>query len=247
MEVKNWIEFWYNGLISYLPNLALGLTVLMVGWILIGKLVILVNKGMTKRELDPTLTSFMRSLISVSLRILLLVSVADILGIETASLVTLIGAAGLAIGLSLQGALQNFAGGVLVLFFKPYRVGHKIEINGFKGVVTEIQILNTILETAEKNQVIIPNRSVSNSTLVNYSTSAQRVVAVVFDWVDDGDWETFKKKLVVAMEGITNRPSSIEVSLMEKLDEQKWKVECRYEIPSEAFLEMVYLISPRKV
>src|SRR5690606_22091418 len=122
----------------------------------------------------PTLNSFLRGLVSVVLKVLLLVSVASMVGIATTSFVAVIGAAGLAVGLALQGSLANFAGGVLILIFKPFKVGDAIEAQGFVGTVIEIQILHTILNTFDNRRVVIPNGSLSNSSLINMSINTTR-------------------------------------------------------------------------
>ena len=122
---------------------------------------------MEGRDLDVSLRTFLRSLISVGLKVILIVTVAGMIGIGTTSFVTILGAAGLAVGLALQGSLSNFAGGVLVLIFKPFRVGDFIEVLGQSGSVKEIQIFNTILLTGDLKTVILPNGAVSNGTIVN--------------------------------------------------------------------------------
>jgi small conductance mechanosensitive channel len=124
---------------------------------------------MMRRGLDVSLQSFLSSLISVSLKVLLLITVAGMLGIQTTSFVAVLGAAGLAVGLALQGSLANFAGGVLILVFKPFKVGDLIESAGQAGEVKEIQIFNTILLTPENKTAILPNGAVSNGTIVNLS------------------------------------------------------------------------------
>ena len=155
--------------LEYGPKIVIGLLVMVVGFWLINKLTKLSEKSMHRKNFDVSLSSFLRSLISVVLKVLLLVTVAEMIGIRTTSLVTVLGAAGLAIGLALQGSLSNFAGGVLILVFKPYKIGDIIEVLGQKGEVREIQIFNTHLVTTECKTVILPNGSVSNSLIVNQS------------------------------------------------------------------------------
>jgi small conductance mechanosensitive channel len=128
-----------------------------------------ISRAMSRRHFDVSLQSFLSSMIGVGLKILLLVTVAGMLGIQTTSFVAIIGAMGLAVGLALQGSLANFAGGVLILVFKPFKVGELIESQGQTGVVQEIQIFNTILLTADLKTIILANGAVSNSTIINYS------------------------------------------------------------------------------
>ena len=156
-------------LVEYTPKLIMAGLVLVLGFWLIKKLARISEKAMLRRDLDVSLRTFLRSLIGVGLKILLLITVAGMIGIQTTTLVTVLGAAGLAVGLALQGSLSNFAGGVLVLVFKPFKVGDTIEALGQKGLVQEIQIFNTILITVDNKTIILPNGSVSNNIIVNQS------------------------------------------------------------------------------
>jgi small conductance mechanosensitive channel len=159
----------YEFAVEYTPKIIIAGIVLIIGFWFIRQLCILSEKAMSRRQLDISLRTFLKSLISIGLKIILLITVAGMLGIQTTSLVTILGAAGLAVGLALQGSLSNFAGGVLILVFKPYKVGDTIEALGQKGEVREIQIFNTILVTGDNRTVILPNGSVSNSLIVNQS------------------------------------------------------------------------------
>lgn len=155
--------------IDYAPKIAGALIVFIIGLWITNLLAKMTAKAMERRKVDVSLQSFLSSLVNVGLKVLLLVTVAGMIGIQTTSFVAVLGAAGLAVGLALQGSLANFAGGVLILVFKPYKVGDLIESGGQTGVVTEIQIFNTILLTPENKTVILPNGAVSNGTIVNYS------------------------------------------------------------------------------
>ncbi|MFD2231661.1 mechanosensitive ion channel family protein [Alkalimarinus sediminis] len=165
--------------LTYAPKLLLALVTLIVGLWLINKVVNLTLSKMEK-NVDPTLHKFIGSLVSVGLKGLLLISVASMVGIATTSFIAVLGAAGLAIGLALQGSLSNFAGGVLILIFKPFKVGDLIEGGGHLGVVKEIQIFNTILTTADNRRVIIPNGVLSNNSLINVNVEPTRRVDFVF-------------------------------------------------------------------
>jgi small conductance mechanosensitive channel len=156
-------------LIDFGPNLISALAVFVIGLTVINWASKVVSKTMKKRQVEVSLSTFLSSMVSVGLKVLLLITVAGMLGIQTTSFVAIIGALGLAVGLALQGSLGNFAGGVLILVFKPFKPGELIESNGQTGVVQEIQIFNTILLTAENKTVILANGAVSNSTIVNYS------------------------------------------------------------------------------
>lgn len=156
-------------LAEYTPRIVAALLVLLVGLWLIKRIAIIADRTMKQRELDVSLRTFLKSLISIGLKITLIVTVAGMIGIGTASFVTILGAAGLAVGLALQGSLSNFAGGVLILIFKPYKVGDVIEAQGQIGEVREIQIFNTLLLTADHKTVILPNGVLSNGTIINVS------------------------------------------------------------------------------
>ncbi len=158
--------------VNYAPQLVLAIATLIIGLWLINRFVRVVDKKLTAK--DPTLGRFMTGLSSLLLKVVLLISVASMVGIETTSFIAVLGAAGLAVGFALQGSLSNFAGGVLILVFKPFKVGDIIEAQGFLGVVTEIQILYTTIDTFDKRQVVIPNAQLSNASLVNWSVHENR-------------------------------------------------------------------------
>ncbi len=160
--------FWAN-VISYAPKVLLALITLWIGLKIIGWIVNLLNKQFKQRGFDDSLTAFLTSLIAWILKIMVFISVASLLGFETTSFVAVLGAAGLAIGLALQGTLANFAGGVLIMIFRPYKIGDLIEAQDQLGVVTEIQIFNTILSSPENKKVIIPNGAISNGNITNYT------------------------------------------------------------------------------
>ncbi len=166
-------------LLTYAPKVVLALLTLVIGLWIINKAVSLAQKKM-ERSVDPTLHKFIGSLVSVGLKALLLISVASMVGIETTSFIAVLGAAGLAVGLALQGSLSNFAGGVLILIFKPFKVGDLIQGGGHLGVVREIQIFNTILTTGDNRRIIIPNAVLSNNSLVNINIEPTRRVDFVF-------------------------------------------------------------------
>jgi|JI9StandDraft_1071089.scaffolds.fasta_scaffold125542_2 small conductance mechanosensitive channel len=169
LNIEKHIEHVISILIEYTPRVIGALVVLFVGLWLIKRLSKLATRSMENRDLDVSLRTFLRSLISIGLKVVLIVTVAGMIGIGTTSFVTILGAAGLAVGLALQGSLSNFAGGVLILIFKPYRVGDTIEAQGQNGSVKEIQIFNTILLTADLKTIILPNGAVSNGTIVNFT------------------------------------------------------------------------------
>lgn len=160
--------------ITYGGKLLLALLTLIVGLWLIGKL----NKGLNKlfkaRDFEQTLQTFLSSLVGLTLKALLLISVISMVGVQMTSFIAILGAAGLAVGMALSGSMQNFAGGVMLLIFKPIKVGDYIEAQGHAGTVKEIQIFNTILNTPDKKTIIIPNGGLSTGSMINYSTEPVR-------------------------------------------------------------------------
>ena len=160
------------------PTLAI--VVLIIGLWIINRVVRLMGAGMERSNTEPTLAKFLCNLCSFGLKALLLISVASMIGIETTSFIAVLGAAGLAIGLALQGSLANFAGGVLVLLFRPFKVGDFVEAQGVMGTVHEIQIFNTIMKTPDNKVIIVPNGSISNGIITNFSREATRRVDFVF-------------------------------------------------------------------
>ncbi len=182
-------------LIAYAPKLLLALATLLIGLWLIKRFVGWMDGRLATRT-DPSLHRFALTLASIGLKILLLISVASLIGIPTTSFIAVLGAAGLAIGLALQGSLSNFAGGVLILIFKPFRVGDVIEAAGYSGVVREIQIFHTILTTFDNRRVVIPNAQLSNNSLVNINIEPTRRVDMKFS-ISHGD-DIVKAKNILA-------------------------------------------------
>jgi small conductance mechanosensitive channel len=174
-------EFLHQGIglvMTYVPRVVLAVIVLIVGLWLIKRIVALVGRRLHAR--DPALDTFLSGLISLGLKILLLISVASMVGIATTSFVAMIGAAGLAVGLALQGSLANIAGGALILFFKPFSVGDVIEAQGFLGKVDKIQMLYTTIDTFDNRRIIIPNGKLSNDNLTNVSAYDTRRCDMTF-------------------------------------------------------------------
>ncbi|MFI8381910.1 mechanosensitive ion channel family protein [Pseudomonas sp. NPDC079086] len=167
-------EAWLPVVLEYSGKLTLALITMLIGWWLIGRLTSSVGRLLNMRQVDRVLSSFICSLVGIVLKVLLLVSVASMIGVETTSFIAVIGAAGLAIGLALQGSLANFAGGVLIMLFRPFRAGDWIEAQGVSGSVDSIQIFHTTLKTADNKVVIVPNGSLSNGHITNYSREPKR-------------------------------------------------------------------------
>jgi len=166
--------------IQFGVKLLVALIVLFVGLWIIKRLVNILELALSKNKVELTLQKFLVSFISIALKIILIIIFASMVGIETASLIAMLGAAGLAVGLALQGSLANFAGGILILFFKPFKVSDVIEAQGYVGTVVEIQIFNTIILTLDNQRVIIPNGLLSNGCVKNLFIEQTRRVDMTF-------------------------------------------------------------------
>lgn len=177
--LENYSEKAIELLMAYAPKFVLAIITLIIGLWVIRVLVNLTLKTLEKTKTDKTLIPFVISLISWTFKLLLFISVASMIGIATTSFIAVLGAAGLAVGLALQGSLANFAGGVLILIFKPYGVGDLVEAQGHLGVVKEVQIFNTVLLTPNNKQVIVPNGAMSNGSITNYSAEGELRVDLV--------------------------------------------------------------------
>lgn len=198
-KISIYTERIINNIIDYSPKLISAFLILFIGLWLIGLLNRVAQKIMTKRNLEPTLTTFLANILLWVLRVLLFVIFISQLGVETSSFVAILGAAGLAIGLSLQGSLSNFAGGVLIILFKPFRVGDTIEAQGETAKVLEIQIFTTKLLTASNQIVYIPNGILSNNKIKNFSQNDTRRADIIVKINYDTDIKIVKDKLMTIM------------------------------------------------
>jgi small conductance mechanosensitive channel len=169
--------------------LASALAVLIIGLFVIKKLTNALRKYFDRKDFDESLETFLLSLSGIALKLMLFVVVIQMLGVQSSSLVAVLGAAGLAVGLALSGTLQNFAGGVMILIFKPFKVGDYIDAQGHAGTVSEVQIFNTILKTPDNKTIIVPNGGLANGSMVNYSAEPTRRVDWTFGiaYGDDAD------------------------------------------------------------
>jgi small conductance mechanosensitive channel len=201
MNKLSGLQEYLTGLVfAYGPNLALALTTLVIGLWIIGIFSRRLSHIFQQSAMEETLGRFLNSLANIGLKVLLVISVAGMVGIETTSFIAVLGAAGLAIGLALQGSLANFAGGVLILIFRPYKVGDFITGGGESGVVSRIEIFSTVLTSPDNKTIIIPNGAISNSAITNYSTEKTRRVDVEFGIGYDDDLKKAKSILAELIE-----------------------------------------------
>ena len=191
-QLSLYVERLTSLVVLYLPRLAGALLLLVVGWWVIGWASRLVAVAVA--HFDVSLRSFLSSMFSIALKVLLLISAAGMAGFETTSFVAILGAAGLAVGLALQGTLANFAGGVLILIFKPFTVGDVIESQGKSGTVQAIQIFNTLLLTPQGDTVILPNGSTSNGVIVNKAHPQRAQVEIQLELPSTTDLDALRQQ-----------------------------------------------------
>ena len=161
--------------LQYAPRVLVALFVLWLGFWLTNMIVRSLHKALHLRRVSKSLGGFLGSVLYIGLKILVLMTVANILGVQMTSFIALLGAAGLAIGLSLQGSLGNLAGGILILFFKPFEIGEEIEVMNHRGVVESIEMFTTVMRGADGTMVFLPNGPVSNGVIVNHSRKERRI------------------------------------------------------------------------
>lgn len=203
METQDWINKGRDLIVEFAPKVLAAILIWIIGsWII--KIVMKgIKKGMTKANYDDSLKKFLLNLISWIFKIVLILVVLGTVGVETTSFAAVLAAAGLAVGMALQGSLGNFAGGVLIMIFKPFKIGDLIEAQGEIGVVKEIEIFTTKLTGLSNREIIIPNGALSNGNIINYTTEGTRRVDLVFGVSYDADIKQTKE---VLMNVLTSHP-----------------------------------------
>ncbi|HAG16512.1 MAG TPA: mechanosensitive ion channel protein MscS, partial [Bacteroidales bacterium] len=181
---------------KYGTRVLFALLLLVLGFWVAGILKRSLAKVLEKRKIDESLTPFVLSLTHISLKILVVISSLSMIGVEMTSFIALLGAAGLAVGMALSGTLQNFAGGVIILIIKPFKVNDVVEAQGYLGTVKEIQIFNTILITFDHKTIILPNGGLATGSLINYSTQETRRVDWRFSIAYGDDFDKVKRILL---------------------------------------------------
>jgi small conductance mechanosensitive channel len=196
MDIQKWLDKAIELGSEYGIKVIGTIVIWIVGNWIIRKMLKVLTKGMARSGYDAGLQKFLRSLLGWTLKILLIIAILGNLGVETTSFAAILAAAGLAVGLALQGSLSNFAGGVLLMIFKPFKIGDVIEAQGERGVVKEIEIFTTKLNTADNKEIIIPNGVLSNGNITNYSSEKYRRVDIVMGVSYDADIKHTKDVLL---------------------------------------------------
>ncbi len=190
---------------------ATALAIFFIGKFFIRLAVGAIRKLMQKQQVDRTLETFICNLVRTALLVVVIIAAIGALGVETTSFIAIFGAAGLAVGLALQGSLSNFASGVLIVLFRPYRVGDFIEAAGISGSVEQVQILTTILKTGDNKQIIVPNSQIMDSIITNYSANATRRIDLVVGVSYEDDLDKVRRtleELVAAEDRILDEPAT---------------------------------------
>lgn len=199
--MEKYVEQFVPKLVAFAPVVVLAILTLIIGFWIANKLSRILSNALRARKTDETIIPFLSSIAAVLLKVLVLISVAGIFGIQTTSFVALVGAAGLAVGLALQGSLAHFASGVLLLTFRPYKVGDLVSIAGFTGDVESIQVFNTVLRTLDNKRIIIPNGSVTAGPITNISGQGTIRVDLLFAVSGDEDIEKVRQSVLKTAAG----------------------------------------------
>lgn len=203
METQDWINKGRDLIVEFAPKVLAAILIWIIGSWIIKMVMKGIKKGMTKANYDDSLKKFLLNLISWIFKIVLILVVLGTVGVETTSFAAILAAAGLAVGMALQGSLGNFAGGVLIMTFRPFKIGDLIEAQGEIGVVKEIEIFTTKLTGLSNKEIIIPNGALSNGNIINYTTEGTRRVDLVFGVSYDADIKQTKE---VLMNVLTSHP-----------------------------------------
>ena len=198
--------------VEFVKNLVVALIIFYVGRWVVGLIVRAIASVMQKSNMDKTLETFICNLVRMALVVFVVIAAVNQLGVQTTSMIAVLGAAGLAVGLALQGSLSNFASGVLIVLFRPYKAGDFIEGAGVAGSVEEVQILTTVLKTGDNKRVIVPNSQIMGSIITNYSSNDQRRIDLVVGVSYDDDLDKVRDEfiaLVAAEDRILDDPACL--------------------------------------
>lgn len=254
LSLEDLINKLAHSMVDFGMHLAIAILVFYVGKFLIRRIYMIISSIMVRRNVDRSLSTFVLSLVKMVLYFILVVTVIGILGINTSSFIALFASAGVAIGMALSGTLQNFAGGVLILLLKPYKVGDYIEAQGYAGFVTEIQIFSTIICTYDNKSIIIPNGGLSTSSVNNWSRESYRRI----DWtvsISYGDSFEDARRVILAM--LDEEPRIVKTTLSSDIEARN---EARQEAlqaegvtpdeeaaPHRSFFRRLFHLAPKQI
>ncbi len=238
MDTQEWIDAGYNLIVEFGPKVIAAILIWIIGGWLIGVLLRGIKKAMNRADYEVSLKQFLLNLIKWSLKIVLIIVVLGTVGVETTTFAAVIAAAGLAIGLALQGSLANFAGGVLILLIKPFKVGDWISAQGVEGSVKEISIFNTRIITFGNQEAVVPNGKLSNDNIVNYTSQGIRREALTFGIGYDDNIKEAKEillNLVNEHETVLQSEDKTPMVVVSELGDSSVNLSLRYWAKNEDF------------
>lgn len=239
LDVGNLVTSLSSQLVSLALRIVAAILIFYIGKFIINKIYSVVRAIMVRKGFERSLTSFLLSFIKMTLLFLLIITVIGVLGIETSSFIAIFASAGVAIGMALSGTLQNFAGGVLILLMKPYRVGEYIEFGEFKGTVKEIQIFHTVINTYNNDRIVIPNGGLATSSLKNFSAEPYHRV----EWrvgISYGDDVDTARKVALDILAADSRIVHTDADVKEVEEPQETPVESDQEEKAEAWWQRLF-------
>lgn len=243
-DIQKYIDIAIEMGMKYVPTLVLIILTFVIGSYLIKHFTRGLDKVFQHQNLDKSLAGFLHSLIAISLKVILIITVAGMIGVQMTSFIAILGAAGLAVGLALQGSLSNFAGGVLILVFKPFKVGDYISTAMGEGYVQQIQIFNTVLKTRDDRHLILPNGEVSNGAIDNYSALEKRRVDVNIGVGYDSDIDEVRSILLGILENHKEIPQTPKpLILVHELGDSAVVMRCRFWMPAPKSFRIRYDIN----
>lgn len=239
MDSINLGSLW-NILLGWAPKLVGAILVLFIGFRIAAILADLIGKSMIKSKLDGDLVPFIKSLVSVLLKILVVITAAGVVGIEITAFAALLAGAGLAVGAAMSGTLSHFAAGVMILIFKPYKVGDLVDIQGTVGRVAEIQVFNTIINTLDNKRVIMPNAVATKDIMVNLSANDKLRVDLNVSMPYEEDFEKVKLIIKSALSNVTSKLPDEPTIEIEKFDENNVLLAVRPYATDETYWDVYF-------
>lgn len=247
MALDEVISILTRAAVEFVIHLVVAILVFYAGRFLIRKIFALVQKMMLKRKVDPSITTFVLSGIQILLYFFLIIIVVGILGLETSSFVALFASAGVAIGMALSGTLQNFAGGVLILFLRTYKVGDFIEAQGYSGTVKAIKLFNTEITTPDNKTIIIPNGPLFTGTINNYTTQPLRRIEWVVAVAYGTDFDKAKKVILGLLKAhpltVKDNPEAAIVVYLKELGDSSVNLSARAWVPKDDYWPVFFAIN----
>jgi small conductance mechanosensitive channel len=203
MNILNLFDHYTNLFLAFLPNVLLAMVTLIVGFWLIGKVSDYISKALKKTNSDATVIRFLTSLVSIGLKIMLFLSIATLFGIQTTSFIAVFTALAFSLGTALSGNIGHFASGIMILIFRPYKVGDEITVQNYNGIVTDIQVFHTTLITTDNRKIIVPNGQITSGVITNFSHENKIRMNIVVNVADDSNLDLVKKIILQLSEANT--------------------------------------------